>query len=56
MLKFFRVFENIIKKIRINIVLQKAFILLIKNVNHKNSVSRKGRDRFFEKVLKILKF
>ena len=33
MLKFLRVFENIIKKIRINIQLQKAFILLIKNVD-----------------------
>ena len=32
MLKFLKVFENIMKKIRIHL-LQKAFILLIKNVD-----------------------
>ena len=32
MLKFLKVFENVMKKIRIHL-LQKAFILLVKNVN-----------------------
>ena len=56
MLKFLKVFENMMKKIRIHL-LQKAFILLIKNVDIiKTGLQGKGGIDFMKSFWKSQKF